>query len=195
VVAVTRRVAIAVAVALAAGPAWGHTFPPMRTVVAQVEDCELVVMIGYRPGTGEPTESILARVANSPKSHALDALREVMSAYAVAPLAITIDGTPLVPTNVHAKVGVEDGGARPIVVVLVTYALPARGTLAIASKDPRTTRISWQDRNSGRVDLAQAPAQGRWYSGVASFLLTLGPSTGVTACARTSSPRSSPSAR
>ena len=188
----TRRVAIAVAIALAAGPAWGHTFPPMRTVVAQVEPCELVVMIGYRPGTGEPTEALLARVANSPKSRGLEALRDVMTAYAVAPITVAVDGTPLVPTSVRAKIGVEDGGARPIVVVLVTYALPPRGALAIASRDPRTTRISWQDRASGHVDLAQAPTQGRWYSGVASFLLTLGPSTGVSACARTSSRPFSP---
>lgn len=184
----TRCVAIAVAILLAGGPAWGHTFPPMRTVVAQVEDCELVVMVGYRPGTGEPTERILARAASSPRSGGLTNLRDVMAAYAMAPLAITLDGTALVPTSVRAKIGMEDGGARPMVVVLVTYALPSRGTLAITSRDPRTTRISWQDRGGGRVDLAQAPAQGRWYAGVASFLLTLGPPTGVTACARTSSP-------
>ena len=47
----TRCVVIAVAVLLAAGQAWGHTFPPMRTLVAQVEDQELVVMVGYRPGS------------------------------------------------------------------------------------------------------------------------------------------------
>ncbi len=189
----TRRVAIVVAILLAVGPAWGHTFPPMRTVVAQVEGCELVVMVGYRPGTGEPTERILARVASSPRSSGLTNLRDVMAAYAVAPLAITVDGTPLSPSAVHAKIGVEDGGARPIVVVLVTYALPPRGMLAITTKDPRTTRISWEDRDSGRVDLAQAPAQGRWYAGVASFLLTLGPPPGVSACARTASASSRPS--
>ena len=62
----TRCVAIGVAVCLAATAAWGHTFPPVRTVVVQVEDCEVVAMIGYRPGTGESTESVLARLANSP---------------------------------------------------------------------------------------------------------------------------------
>ena len=39
---VTRCVAIAVAVSLAATPAWGHSFPPVRTVVVQVERCEIV---------------------------------------------------------------------------------------------------------------------------------------------------------
>ena len=182
----TRCVASAVAVYLAAGPAWGHTFPPMRTVVIQVESCELVVMIGYRPGTGESTESVMARLGNSPKSRAVDNLRDVMTAYAVAPFTIALDGKPLVPTNVRAKVGIEDGGARPIVVVLETFAMPRAGALTIATKDPRSTRISWQDRDSGRVDLEHAPAQDHWHVGVASFLLKLGASS----CASTSSPSS-----
>ena len=89
----TRCVASAVAVSLAAGQAWGHTFPPARTVVAQVESCELVVMVGYRPGSGEATESILARVANLPKSKAaskIDSLRDTLAEYAVAPLTISV---------------------------------------------------------------------------------------------------------
>jgi len=187
---ITRWVASAVAVCLAATAAWGHTFPPARTVVVQVEKCELVVMIGYRPGTGESTESVLARLANSPKSKTVDNLRDVMTAYAVAPFTIAIDGTPLVPTKVRAKVGIEDGGARPIVVVLVTYAMPHPGALTVTTKDPRTTRISWQDRDSGHIDHAQAPAQDHFYAGVASFLLKLSPSPGVSACANTSSPSS-----
>ena len=192
---VTRCVASAVAVWLASGQAWGHTFPPARTVVAQVESCELVVMVGYRPGSGEATEAILARVANAPKSHQesrIDSLRDVLASYAVAPLAITVDGHALVPTSVRAKVGVETGGARPMVVVLVTYALPldfgpAR-SLAIASHDPRNTRISWQDRSQQRVDLVGAPAQDHWYDGVASILLLL--KSGSFGCATHSSPSS-----
>ena len=179
-------VAIAVAVCLAATAAWGHTFPPVRTVVVQVEKAELVVMVGYRPGTGEPTETILARAASQPKSQVLETLRGVMTAYAMAPLTISIDGKPLVPTSVRAKIGVETGGARPIVVVLVTFAMPATDrthALAIASKDLRTTRISWQDRCSGRVDLANAPAQDKWFDGVASFLLSIGAAKGDAACA------------
>ena len=184
----THCVASLVAVCLAATAAWGHSFPPMRTVVVQVESCEVVVMIGYRPGTGESTESVMARLANSPKSRAVDNLRDVMTAYAVAPFTIALDGTPLVPTKVRAKVGVEDGGARPIVVVLVTYAIPRAGTLTVTTKDPRSTRISWQDRASGRVDFAQTPTQDHWYAGVASFLLKL--TAGASACANTSSPSS-----
>ncbi|MEO9155026.1 MAG: hypothetical protein ABI591_05450 [Kofleriaceae bacterium] len=187
--ALTRCVVSGVAVWLASGQAWGHTFPPARTVVAQVESCELVVMVGYRPGSGEATEAILARVANSPKSRQqsrVDALREVLTSYAMAPLTITVDGHALVPTIVRAKVGVETGGARPMVVVLVTYALALGHTLAIASHDVRNTRISWQDRSDHRVDLAGAPAQDHWYDGVASFLLNL--SAGSLGCATHSSP-------
>jgi hypothetical protein len=171
----TRCVAIAVAVLVASPPAWGHTFPPVRTVVVQVETCELAVMVGYRPGTGEPTEAMLARIATQPPGQRLEAARAVMGAYALAPLSFTLDGKPLVPTTVRAKIGVEPGGARPMVVVLVTYAVPVAGKLAISSRDAKATRISWQDRDSHRVDPSQAPAQGRWFDAVASFLLQVGP--------------------
>jgi hypothetical protein len=182
----TRCVAIALAIALAGPPAWGHTFPPSRTVVIQVEACELVVMIGYRPGSGDATEAMLARVANSPKPHAIDSLRDVLATAAIGPLALALDGKPLVPTSVRAKLGLEAGGARPMVVLLVTYALPAGHALGIASKDPRNTRISWQDHASHRVELAGAPAQDHWHDGVASFLLKLSP--GVSPCVTPSSP-------
>lgn len=170
----TRRVAIAVAVCLAASAAWGHTFPPVRTVVVQVERDAVVVMVGYRPGNGAPTDGIVARVGSQPKSQRLDAMREVMASLAMQPLVVAIDGRPLVPTSVRAKLGVEPGGGRPIVVVLVTYAI-APGTLSVTSREPRNTRISWQDRHSCRVDLDRAPTQDRWYTGVASFLLMVGP--------------------
>jgi hypothetical protein len=181
------RVALAslVAIALAAGAAWAHSFPPQRSVVVQVEDCELAVLVGYRPGTGEQTQAMLDRIANQPKSRALAALEEVLGATAVAPVAISLDGKPLVPTSVRAKLGVEDGGARPIVVVLVTYALPAGHALVVSSKDPKTTRISWQDKSHGRADLAADPQQDRWHDGVASLLLSLG--AGGSTCARLSS--------
>ena len=175
-----RAVAIALAIALAGGPAWAHTFPPQRSVVVQVEDCELAVMVGYRPGSGEPTQAILGRIANQPKSRALHALEEVLATIAVAPITIAVDGKPLVPTSVRAKIGVEDGGARPIVVVLVIYAIPSGHALTVISKDARSTRISWQDRSHDRVDPATAPAQDRWHEAVASFLLNLAPSQ----CAR-----------
>jgi hypothetical protein len=46
------------------------------------------------------------------------------------------------------------------------------------------------DRDSKRVDLDHAPAQARWYDGVASFLLDMS-AQGVRACA--TSPSSPPS--
>ncbi|MEO9183933.1 MAG: hypothetical protein ABI467_10610 [Kofleriaceae bacterium] len=139
------------------------------------------MMIGYRTGTGDSTQAALAHVANAPKPHTLDTLRDVLAATAVAPLTIAVDGIALVPTGVRAKVGLEPGGARPMVVVLVTYALPRGHTLSIISRDPHNTRISWQDRASHRVVLARAPAQDHWHDGVASFLLKLAP--GAPACA------------
>jgi hypothetical protein len=186
-------VATALATSLAGPSAWAHVFPPVHTVVVQVERCELAVLVGYTPGTGEPTERIIARAASQPKSLALDALRTSLTAFALAPLELTLDGQPLAPSAVHAKIGLGldlgVGGTRPMVAVLATFVLPGGGALVIRSKDPRTTRVSWQDRSSGRVDLERAPAQDHWYTAVASFLLPLAsPSdTGDTACATSGS--------
>jgi hypothetical protein len=183
-------VATVLAISLAGPPAWGHSFPPVHTVVLQVERCELAVLIGYAAGSGESTERIVARVAGQPKSHALDVLRETLTAYAMAPLTLAVDGVPLAPTSVRAKIGLDASGKRPMVVVLAMFGLPPGAQLTVTSKDPRTTRISWQDRASGRVVAERAPAQDHWYTPVASFLLPLAGSGG-TSCARSGSQDSS----
>ena len=177
----TRCVVIAVAICVAGASAWGHYFPPVRTVVVQVEDCEVAVLVGYRPASGEATDTILARVASQPESQRLITAKNVLAQEALAPLTLTLDKKPLVPTKVRAKIGLDPGGTRPMVIVLVTYALPAGGSLAIATKDARSTRISWTDRSNRRVDLNRSPAQARWFDGVASFLLSLAP-IGDSAC-------------
>lgn len=176
--------ATVLAIALAAGPAWGHQFAADRTVVVQVEACEVAVLIGYRPATGEATDLLLRRAASQPKSQGLETLREALTAAALAPLGFAVDGRALVPASVRAKIGTEPGGARPMVVVLVTFAVPAGKTLGVTSREPRSTRISWADRGSKRVVIAEAPAQGKWYPGVASFLLKLAPA----ACATSATP-------
>jgi hypothetical protein len=183
----TRCVATLLAICVAASAASGHTFPPQRTVVIQVERCSISLLVGYRPGTGEPTEAILARASSQPKSLGLEALRTVMAAFAMAPLALVVDGTKQVPTTVRAKLGVEGGGARPMIVLLVTYAIGSGAHLEITSSDPRTTRLSWQDRSGGRVADGNAPAQGHWFDGVASFLLRLAPPSGDSPCGTSSS--------
>lgn len=177
----------ALAIALAAPAARGHTFPPARTVVVQVERCEVVLLVGYRAGTGAAAERLVARAASLPRRRAAEAIRDLMATQAMAPLAVDVDGRPIVPTSVRAKLP-EGDGARPMVVVLATYPLPAGKRLAIASRDPRTTRISWTDRESGRVALADAPAQGRWFSGPSSFTLELAPPPGDPGCAASTSP-------
>lgn len=172
----TRSLATVVAISLltlAGAPAWAHTFPPVRTVVLQVESCEVAMLVGYRAGSREEADNIVARVATQPKSLAQGAMRDVLAGYAMAPLTLSVDGKALVPTTVSAKLGTDSPGGRPMVVLLVTFALPPGKTLSLASRDPRTTRISWTDRQSGRVDLASAPAQGKYYAQVAAFLLNL----------------------
>jgi hypothetical protein len=104
----------------------------------------------------------------------------------MAPLSVRVDGVALVPTEVHAKIGLDDVTSRPSVVVLVTYSIPRSGQLEITSKDPRSTRISWQDGNSHRVDLSRVPAQAQWHEHAASFLLSLAAPSGGSACGRTS---------
>ena len=194
---VTRCVVASVVAALLAGsPAWGHTFPPVRTVVVQVERCELAVLVGYRPATGEGTDRVLARAAAQSQKTPAEGLRDVLAADAMLPLAFTVDGKPLVRTSVHAKVGIEPGGMRPMVVVLVTYALPTLGgSLMVTSTDTRSTRVSWQDRSSSRVSIPDAPAQDKWSDAVAPFLLTLGVTKGEPACATSASPSSPRSSR
>jgi hypothetical protein len=189
----TRCVAIALAICLAGQPAWGHSFPPARTVVIQVEGCEIAVLVGYRPASGEATDTLLARIAAEPKSHQLEAAKVAMARDALAPLSFTLDGKPLVPTSLRAKIGVDPGGTRPVVVVLVTYAIPTGGSLAVTSHEARTTRISWTDRASHRVDLDRAPSQAKWFTGVASFLLSLTGYPGASACATSNSSDSPPS--
>jgi hypothetical protein len=168
---------------LAGRPAWGHTFAPLRSVVVQVEACAVALLVGYRAGSRDEADSLVARVANQPKSHARDALRDLLAAHAMAPLAVTLDGAALVPTTVRAKLSSDAPGGRPMVVLLVTYSLPPGRSLAVAIKDPRSTRISWTDRRSGRVEISQAPAQAKFFAGVASFLLNLSPTSGGSVCA------------
>lgn len=183
----TRCVAIAVAICLAGQFAWGHSFPAVHTVVIQVEGCEVAVLVGYRPSSGEATDKLLARIASEPKNTRLSTAKTLLASQALAPLTFSIDGKPLQPKSVDAKIGVDPDGTRPMVVVLVTFAIPpGGGTLAATSRDPRTTRISWTDRASHRVDLETAPGQAKWFTGVASFLLKLAPSWG--ACDTPSSP-------
>jgi hypothetical protein len=175
--------ATALAICLAGQSAWGHRFPELRTVVVQVEACEVALLVGFQPASGQETDLILTRAANAPKGLGLESLETQLTARAMGPLTLSLDGTPLVPTSAQAKIGVEPGGARPMVVILVTYALPAGRHLSLTSTQGKSTRISWQDRASGRIAIPAAPAQGSWHNGVASFLLELTAPTGVSTCA------------
>lgn len=179
-------VATALASVLVSRTSWGHTFPPAHTVVAQVEPCELVLLVGYAAGTGEPTERILAQVASQPRAHTAGALRDTLITQAMAPLTVAIDGVAVAPTTVRAKLGVD--GTRPMIVVLASYPLREATHVTLRSSQPRRTRMSWRDQASGRVDLAHAPSQERWFTNVASFLLPLAPITATGAAECTARP-------
>jgi hypothetical protein len=153
------------------------------------------VLVGYRPGTGEPTDRVLARAAAEANKTPAEGLRDVLTADALGVLDLTLAGRRLAPASIHAKIGIEPGGMRPMVVVLVTYALPTLGgSLLVTSRDPQATRVSWQDRSSSRVSIPDAPAQDHWFPSVAPFLLTVGVTKGDSPCASSASPSSARSA-
>ena len=179
---------VAIGLAMASRPAWGHTFAPLRSIVVQVESCEVALLVGYRAGSKEEADGIVARIANQPKSHAASAMRDVLAGLAMQPITVAVDGRALVPTTVRAKLATDAPQGRPMVVLLVTFALPSGKTLSVMTRDPRSTRISWTDHGSGRIDLDAAPAQHKFFAGVASLLLNLTPTSGGLACVKSSSP-------
>jgi hypothetical protein len=56
-----------------------HTFPESRTVVAQVEPDQLVVVIGYQPATGATSLAALGQAAALPKGAKSLALRAILN--------------------------------------------------------------------------------------------------------------------
>jgi hypothetical protein len=179
---------VAIGLLVAARPAWGHTFAPLRSIVVQVESCNVALLVGYRAGSREEADGIVARIANQPKSIAATAMRDVLAGFAMQPITVAVDGHALVPTTVRAKLATDTPQGRPMVVLLVTFALPAGKTLSVTTRDPRSTRISWTDRGSGRIDLESSPLQSKFFGGVASLLLNLTPTSGGLACVNFTSP-------
>lgn len=175
---------VAIALSVAGRPAWGHTFAPLRSIVVQVDSCEVALLVGYRAGSREESDGVVARVANLPKSQAATAVRDVLAGLAMRPINVAVDGHALVPTTVRAKLSSDSPQGKPMVVLLVTFVLPSGKTLSVTTKDPRSTRISWTDRSSGRVDLDASPGQNKFFAGVASLLLNLTPTSGGSACSK-----------
>jgi hypothetical protein len=154
--------------------ALGHRAPGGRSVVAQVEPCQLVLLVSWTPPSGDETNALLADAARAPgrRAGAGDRLRALYAARALAPLSIRADGQSLSPRSFEVKL-VRDPprSGRVAAVVLVSFALPpAMVALEIANTDSHRTRFSWVDRSNGRFASPGAPT-GRWSSGVASILL------------------------
>lgn len=155
----------------AARVALGHRAPGGRSVVAQVEPCELVLLVSWIPPSGDEADALLAH-AGAAKAEPGERLRALYAARALAPLSIRADGQPLAARALEVKL-VRDPprSGRVATVVLVTYALPAAvKTLEIANTDSHRTRFSWVDRSAGRFT-SPGMATGHWESGVASILL------------------------
>jgi hypothetical protein len=169
--------ALATALAVAYNPllVWAHRFPSVRTVVVQVEPCSVALLVGWRPASGDTTALLLgeAKVRGSDKDKEIQVLTQQLTAMAMSSLQLVMDDSPLVPTSVEAKVSVEDGTGRPVVLLLLSYAVTTGGKLALLSKEPKSTRISWVDKSNGRVEITSSPSQLQWHDDLASFLLTL----------------------
>jgi hypothetical protein len=148
------------------------------------------LLVGYKPAAGEATDAVLAKASGAHGAQGFKALRDALAASAMTALTIAVDGEALVATSAEAKLAVEPGAGRPMVIMLVTYALPAGKTLSISTRDPQSSRLSWTDRSRGRIASSGAPGQRIWRDGVASLLLPL--AAGESTCA--TSKRSSQSA-
>jgi hypothetical protein len=160
-----------VAILLMPQPSWGHRFPAHTTVVAQVDDCGVSLLIGWRPASGLPTELLIGQATSTGKVRQADALQQQLSAMALSNVQLIVDGKTLQPGQIDAFVTAEEGSLRPTVLLLANFAVAKSGTVQIKVKDPKTSRISWLDKSSGRVEISQSPAQQKWFDQVASLLL------------------------
>jgi len=168
---------VATGLAVPAG-ALGHRVPGGRSVVAQIEQCELVLMVAWHPQSGDEADALRVHAARgavkAPRSGdgAAGRLRALYGARAMAPLSIRADGRLLSPRSVEVKL-VRDppGSDRLAGVALVSYELgPDVRGLEIANNDPHRTRFSWVDR-SDREFSSTGLAPHRWTGGLASILL------------------------
>lgn len=150
-----------------------HTDRADRSIVLQVEPSQLVVLLGYRPASGQAMGLLLANAARS-AFMMRDALAWQGTAQALAQIRISVNSQLLTPDRTDAKYQIDDSG-RVAFLLLLQYSLPQAEALALQvdNANPRGTRISWIDRSTNRWLPMSAPTQGKWHSEVASFLLSL----------------------
>jgi hypothetical protein len=134
--------ALLLAVWALAPPARGHSVRGERDVVVQAERDAVAVLVSYRPPPGPAP------------SRARELEKAALTARALAPLRLALDGTPLAGAAIEVKL-VEDPPAsgRPLLVALVTAPVAAgehRLTVDV-SDDREPTSTMWIDRSSGRV--------------------------------------------
>jgi len=165
----------------APGAVLGHRAPGGRSVVAQVEPCQLVLLVAWFPPAGDEADALMTYAtmgnlaAPGTRGAAADPtarLRTLYAARALAPLSIRVDGQSMAATSLEVKL-VHDppSSTRVAAVVLVTFDLPPGGRgVEIANADSHRTRFSWVDRSRGRFVVPGMHA-GKWSSGVASILL------------------------
>jgi hypothetical protein len=187
--------ALAAAAVLVATPvaAWGHSSGESRTVAAQVEAGHLVVVVGYQPASGGAALAMVAYAAKQPKGTGSLALRAILAARAVGPLAVQLDGARVEASSVESKLFFDPpGSTRLAIAVMLIYDLPPRATALEVGIDDEITRFSWVNHDACARTVESVWPPRSWVTGVAAFLLKVGgPDSGASPCA--SSPSPSPS--
>ena len=160
---------VALAMCALPGDAAAHDSPPTHRAVVQADRGALSVLVTYEPGRNKAGDPGLGALTASAYGEARKRVLEAtLSARALAPLRVTVNGAPINFDRVRTKVVFGRGPGGYTVYVLAT-ARVARGQVVrasmtsdphVARKAPGAARISWLDRSGKRVTAA-AP-QRRW---------------------------------
>ena len=164
-----------VAMSLGLRDASAHRVLGGRTVVVQLERGAIALLVSWKPPGGDLADALAGAGARGP--HPRDRMRALYAERALAPLRVTVDGKPLAPASVEAKLVLDPpGSGRLTGLVLVRFTLPAGArAVSIDNRDARQTRLALADRSGGRFAIAPSLPARRWSTSVASLLLTSRP--------------------
>lgn len=159
-----------VVISLGTGDTSGHTVPGGRTVVVQLDQREIALLVSWKP-PAELARTLLEVSSASPDPRAH--LASLYAARALAPLRVAAGGKALSPRSSDTKLVADPPGSGGLsALVLVRFELPRLArAITIENRDARETRIALVDRSDGRFRATPALTGRRWSTGVASLLL------------------------